>query len=51
MLTDKFNLTLEQNRFLAKKTSLKSFYESNDDNKDNKIVAWTYENCLYGMTI
>jgi len=48
MLTDKFNLSLEQNRFLAKKTSLKSFYESNDN---NKIMAWTYENCLYGMTV
>lgn len=27
---------------------LSQFYETNDD---EKIVAWTYEHCLYGMTV
>ncbi len=29
-------------------TLLSEFYESGDD---SNIIAWTYENCLYGMTI
>lgn len=29
-------------------TLLSDFYESGDD---SNIIAWTYENCLYGMTV
>lgn len=41
-------LNINENQLETWHTLLSAFYESNDD---NKIVAWTYENCLYGMTV
>lgn len=41
-------LNINENQLEIWHTLLSAFYESNDD---NKIVAWTYENCLYGMTV
>lgn len=41
-------LNINENQLETWHTLLSAFYESNDD---NKIVAWTYENCLYDMTV
>lgn len=66
-LPDKFHLTREQNRFLARKnivevihsisrlknvnttfSQTRTIYETGHD---SQIIGWTYEHCLYGMTV
>lgn len=41
-------LNINENQLEVWHTLLSRFYETNDD---GDIVAWTYEHCLYGMTV
>ena len=41
-------LNINESQLETWHTLLSDFYEMNDD---NEIIAWTYENCLYGLTI
>lgn len=41
-------LNINENQLEIWNTLLSEFYETNDD---EKIVAWTYEHCLYGITV
>lgn len=41
-------LNINESQLETWHTLLSEFYETADD---NTIIAWTYENCLYGMTV